>query len=309
MRTVCEVVSRSYAGQRSRALGFMRVSLLTTSIVSGGCCGGGADVQRPLPPETAVPVAVVPAESAPPPFVPDPPPEPTWVTVPGSSFMMGSEEGYEAERPVHEVTVATFEMTRSEITVEQYMACVDAAACRAPDWHHGTCFVRAGSMKGPLPESARQPDHPVVCVIWAQARDYATWIGGRLPSEAEWEWAARGGREPTPDEQPAESTCWNRYHVGPCTVESGDPNEYGLYDMTGSVQEWVEDCWHADYVGAPTDGSAWVSDCPSESRIARGGTWATSKPRRMRPSFRIGDDPYLRSDHRGFRVARSVESE
>jgi formylglycine-generating enzyme required for sulfatase activity len=304
VKAICDVLSRRLARQRSRAQGFVLFSVLTTAIVGGACRSGGDDVQRPPPPETVVPVDVVLSESPPLPIEPDPPPEPTWVAIPGGTFMMGSEDGYEAERPVHEVAVATFEMTRSEITVEQYMACVGAGACRAPDWNNGTCYVQAGAMKGPLPESARQPDHPVVCVIWAQARDYATWIGGRLPSEAEWEWAARGGRDPLPEDEPDETTCWNRYHAGPCTVESGAANGYGLYDMAGSVQEWVEDCWHANYEGAPTDGSAWVTDCPNETRMVRGGTWATSKPRRMRAAFRIGDDPYVRHDHRGFRVVR-----
>ncbi len=222
---------------------------------------------------------------------------------------MGAEDGYEAEKPVHEVTVAPFEMTRSEITVAQYMECVDAGACREPDWHNGTCFVQGGAMKGPLPESYRQPDHPVVCVIWHQARDYAAWVGGRLPSEAEWEWAALGGLDPSGADIVHATTCWNRMGRGLCPVESGAPNGFGLHDMAGSVQEWVADCGHPSYEGAPTDGSAWVSDCPDESRMVRGGAWPTSKPRRMRAAFRIRDDPYLRHDHRGFRVAREAGGE
>jgi formylglycine-generating enzyme required for sulfatase activity len=275
-----------------------------------GCCGGAEETLPPPPVEAPPPESPPPVESATPHVVPPPsPPQPTWIAVPGGTFLMGSEDGYGRERPVHEVTVAPFEMTRSEITVAQYMRCVEARGCRKPDWEHGTCFVDAGSYRGPLSEKSRLPDQPVVCVIWHQARDYAEWIGGRLPSEAEWEWAALGGKDPADVDGVDDSTCWNRRYEGLCTVESGEPNGYGLHDMTGSVQEWMADCYHPTYEGAPADGSAWDSDCPDESRSFRSGTWATSNPRRMRPTFRHGDDPYLLHDHRGFRVVRDGGSE
>jgi len=108
-----------------------------------------------------------------------------WVEIPGGIFMMGSEEGWINELPVHEVSVPSFYMTKTEVTVSQYMACVGAGACGGPiDW----------------PDCKwRQPgrdDHPVDCVTWYDAEEFCAWAGGRLPSEAEWEYAARnGGRE------------------------------------------------------------------------------------------------------------------
>jgi iron(II)-dependent oxidoreductase len=110
---------------------------------------------------------------------------------------MGSDDGNGDEKPVHRVTVPTFEMTKTQVTVDQYKACVDAGACTAPD-SGGACNW-GQSDRG---------KHPINCVDWQQAQAYAQWAGGRLPTEAEWEYAARsGGRDwkyPWGDE---EATC------------------------------------------------------------------------------------------------------
>ena len=104
-----------------------------------------------------------------------------WVQIPGGTFQMGSASGDDDEQPVHTVGVAGFKMMKSEVTVGQYRKCVDAGSCTAPDTGED-CNWNTG-----------REDHPVNCVDWNQAQAFAVWAGGRLPTEAEWEYAARSG--------------------------------------------------------------------------------------------------------------------
>ena len=128
------------------------------------------------------------------------------------------------------------------------------------------------------------PGHPVMRVGWDDVTPYLAWLSMetgkryRLPSEAEWEYAARGGtttRYYTGDSVTREEANYGRYFVGrPVSVGSYAPNPFGLHDMLGNLAEWCEDCWNTDYVGAPADGSAWLTgDC--ERRVLRGGHWAS----------------------------------
>jgi formylglycine-generating enzyme required for sulfatase activity len=114
-----------------------------------------------------------------------------WVPIVGGEFVMGSEVGEGRERPTHRVQVPDFQLMRSEVTNAQYGACVAAGACRPPEYDQCETRVRGIVV---VPEAFRAPDHPVVCVSWTDARAYAAWIGrgARLPTEAEWEFAARG---------------------------------------------------------------------------------------------------------------------
>ena len=228
-----------------------------------------------------------------------------WVRITGGSFFMGSNDGDSDEKPVHRVAVPTFEMSKTQVTVDQYIACVDAGACTEPDTEDYCNWIKSD-----------RGSHPVNCVDWDQAQAFARWVGGRLPSEAEWEYAARsGGRDwkyPWGDEA---ATCEravmydSSYGCGRggtwpvCSKPSGNTT-HGLCDMAGNVWEWVQDWWHDSYNGAPTDGSAWESPTGSY-RVYRGGSW-NYNARAVRAAIRNDDDPRCRYGDLGFRLARSV---
>ena len=176
-------------------------------------------------------------------------------------------------------------------------------------------------------------DHPVVCVNWEDAQGYVDWLSGktgeeyRLPSESEWEYAARGGTTTRrhwgddPDDgcvyaNGADRTAKRRFDawtVADCTdgvvwtspVGAFGGNTFGLYDMLGNVWERVEDCWHDDYDDAPRDGSAWTRGGDCGRRVLRGGAWSAS-PRNLRSANRLRNDAEFRSVSIGFRVARTL---
>jgi formylglycine-generating enzyme required for sulfatase activity len=154
-------------------------------------------------------------------------------------------------------------------------------------------------------------------VSWTDAKQFVAWLADathrpyRLPSEAEWEFAARGGTQTRywwGDElQQGMANCKNCADIAaaeqPIKVGSFKPNPFGLYDMGGSVDQWVEDCWHRSYHGAPSDGSAWVeSDCTSH--VIRSGSWKNDS-RYVRPANRDNYDTSVRYPTHGFRVALS----
>ncbi len=224
-----------------------------------------------------------------------------WVAIPGGTFMMGSDSGDSYEQPVHQVTVPSFEMNRTEVTVAQYQACVDAGVCTEPD--QCGSYYNWGV--------AGREDHPVNCVDWFQAVEFCTWVGGRLPSEAEWEYAARGGGQdityPWGNDSPS---CTYAVMAGVgwgcgmdrtwavCSKPDGNTAQ-GLCDMAGNVREWVQDWYHSDYNGAPSDGSAW--EIPSgSSRVGRGG-WFANVAYSLRASDRLYGGPSGRSYMFGFR--------
>lgn len=229
-----------------------------------------------------------------------------WVLIPGGSFLMGSAE-FPSEKPVHSVTVRSFELGRTEVTNRQYQACVKAGACAPLDMN---C----------LSPAFRGPDQPVVCVPWGQARAFAAWAGGRLPSEAEWEYAARGaggkGRYPWGDAPPScRRVVFGGDPSGPgcgrgstwpvCSKPRGNTKQ-GLCDMGGNVWEWTEDLYHDSYEGAPADGSAWLSGSTGTFRSDRGGQW-DGDAHNLRVFNRDSEDPEIRSERgTGFRVARDI---
>ena len=231
-----------------------------------------------------------------------------WVRIPGGSFSMGSNDGDDDEKPVHTVRLSSFEMSRSEVTFGQYQACVDAGSCTAAHVSDGTCYVKQGGSwsEGTLLGSFQGRDQPVVCVDWEQARAFARWAGGRLPSEAEWEYAARGGqRYAYAGSSEVGAVAWYGENSGDRThdVCGKERNGYGLCDMSGNVWEWLEDAWHGSYSGAPADGSAWTSGEDS-NRVFRGGSWFNTAWS-VRVAFRLrGGVPGRRNDYRGFRLAR-----
>lgn len=232
-----------------------------------------------------------------------------WVEIPGGSFTMGctpkDTECDADEHPPHAVKVAAFALAATETTNAQYRQCVEAGRCEA------TSPQRAF-------DDPAQREHPVVLVSWEDAVTFCEWVGGRLPSEAEWECAARGGNEgwkfpwgkqvPTwKEKRPAGGVFLHDDRwPGTAPVGSYPANGYGLYDMAGNVWEHVQDRWHDDYLGAPDSAIAWESGTDPR-RVLRGGSWCEA-PGSLRVSHRDGGAPAARFGNDGFRCARTGAS-
>ncbi len=231
---------------------------------------------------------------------------PVWVAVPGGTFVMGSAVHDADEAPAHEVAVQGFEMMRTEVTVAMFEDCVEAGRCAEP----GTGYVGCNW------DEPGKDDHPVNCVDWQLASDYCSWMGARLPTEAEWEYAARSGGlstlYPWGDDEPtcALAVLWERIYVESsgcdedgtwrvCMKRSGNTAQ-GLCDMAGNVSEWVLDWYHDSYAGAPADGSAWVLPA-TDLRVKRGGSFMSQDPDLLRAGARFGDVPANRLETSGFR--------
>jgi formylglycine-generating enzyme required for sulfatase activity/class 3 adenylate cyclase len=223
-------------------------------------------------------------------------PEPEMNPLRGGSFAMGSNEDI-SEKPVHQVTIKPFAISKFPVSVREWNECAVAKACG---------FVATG-----------KDDAPVTNVSWSDAKQFVAWLAGatrkayRLPSEAEWEYAARGGTQTKywwgDQFQSGMANCKNCSDIvateQPVKVGSFKPNPFGLYDMGGGVDQWVEDCWHKNYQGAPADGSAWAeSQCPSH--VIRSGSWRNDA-RYVRSSNRDSYDTDVRYPTHGFRVALS----
>jgi formylglycine-generating enzyme required for sulfatase activity len=221
------------------------------------------------------------------------------VAIAGGSFAMGSNDDL-SERPIHRVSVKPFAMSKSPITVRDWNACAEAKAC-------------------PFTATGRE-NAPITDISWNDAKQFVTWLSQvtqkpyRLPSEAEWEYAARGGTQTAywwgDQFQVGMVNCKNCLNPAPgeqpLNVGSLKPNPFGLHDMGGGVDQWVEDCWHKNYQGAPSDGSAWTADGDCTSRVIRSGSWRNDA-RSARPASRDRYDAVVRYPTHGFRVALSRE--
>ncbi len=256
-----------------------------------------------------------------------------FVDIPAGSFFMGSckpaadqsvsatacpsgasndPEAYADETPQHRVTVVAFQMGRTAVTLGQFRR-----------------FIEQGGHTELLDADFRRANEgqgdstPVVWVSWQDAQAFVEWLNQtkpkndhgryRLPSEAEWEYAARGGSKTTTRYYFGDATgkriglfAWYDKNAGnrQRAVGGKKPNGYGLYDMLGNVWEWTEDCWNDGYQGAPADGSAWTQgDC--SKRIVRGGSWF-DVPIYLRSAARFGDRATRRINYDGFRVVRAL---
>ena len=236
---------------------------------------------------------------------------PEMVVIPAGRFRMGCVSGGDDcdrnERPVHEVDVASFALSKYEVTFEDYERFVAAKGHRWPDaegWGRG--------------------DRPVINVSWDDAVAYASWLSEetgeeyRLPSESEWEYAARAGTTTRyswgPDLGRNRGNCfrcgsrWDADRTAP--VGSFAANPWGLHDVHGNVDEWVQDCWHGNYRGAPADGSAWQRSrgCGfgPDLRVYRGGSWSGYWTY-LRSANRRGTAAGSRYNHVGFRVSRTLD--
>jgi len=231
---------------------------------------------------------------------------PELVEIPSGAFERGSpssEPGHRgSEGPVTRVAIrAKFAIGRYPVTFGEWDQCVRDGACKhVPNdrgWGRGT--------------------GPVFYVSWNDTRDFLAWLAAksgktyRLPSEAEWEYAARAGARtayPWGDDVGHKMAncrgCSDDASDRTTPVGSFPPNRFNLFDMHGNVWQWVADCWNASFAGAPGDGSPWLSgECGNA--VIRGGAWGLS-PEDIRSARRDGDNKNLRSGRRGFRIARDL---
>lgn len=231
---------------------------------------------------------------------------PEMLVIPDGRFEMGSlpkEEGrFDDEGRRHTVTIAqAFALGKYAVTFDEWDAFAAATGAPQPD-----------------DESWGRGRRPVINVSWDDAQSYAAWLSKntgktyRLPSEAEWEYAARAGsqtRYPWGDAAgknqanfDGSGSHWSNKQTAP--VGSFAANRFGLHDMIGNVWEWAQDCWNESYGGAPDDGQAWeAGDCLR--RVVRGGSWSSS-PQVARVANRYWYGPAFRSSILGFRLARTL---
>jgi formylglycine-generating enzyme required for sulfatase activity len=273
-------------------------------------------VQAPAPPP---PVVSAPAEAETPKVAPaapkstrkvatgdgfkDCPTCPEMVAISPGQFVMGDNRGDRSERPAHRVRLSKpFAIGRYEVTVGQWSECVKAGDCKTV-----SANIRTSD------------DAPIRDVSWDDAHDYVRWLSKltgqpyRLPTEAEWEYTARAGSSTTywwgNKMVPGKANCkdcggqWDQKL--PAEIGSYEPNPFGVYDMNGNVWEWVRDCWHRNYSGAPDDGSSW--DEPGCTvKVIRGGSWRNDKTY-VHSASRFKYDNYVRYLLNGFRVAKSMD--
>ncbi|MGD2100192.1 MAG: SUMF1/EgtB/PvdO family nonheme iron enzyme [Desulfobacterales bacterium] len=251
---------------------------------------------------------------------------PQMIVVPAGEFNMGSpnkEKGRnKSEEPLHKVRIAQpFAVGISEVTFNEWDACVKAQGCKE---------------NRPKDEGLGRGKQPVINLSWKDAQGYVTWLRRetnkpyRLLSEAEWEYVTRAqthtprfwrndntGRDPacdyanvhdltskSPDIPWQHHECKDGFDRA-APIKQFKPNSFGLYDTLGNVWEWVEDCWHVDYKGAPGDGSAWTHGSDCRFRILRGGSWK-SEPKQVRSAYRWKTMDSIQRKTYGFRVARNL---
>jgi formylglycine-generating enzyme required for sulfatase activity len=235
--------------------------------------------------------------------------------VPAGPFEMGSYDGADDEQPVHTVALDVFYMDQYEVTNSQYAICVDAGIC---DPTTDTTAFESSYSRRIYYGNPEYADYPVIYANWYEAQKYCEWRGARLPTEAEWEKAARGGLEgksyPWGNESPlCESGAKNGAKFdddGVCNdtdteqVGGFSPNGYGLYDMAGNVWEWVSDFYDADYyASSPANNPSGPED--GSYPVVRGGSW-NSRADRLSVSDRRFNDPKSGALDSGFRCARDV---
>lgn len=285
-------------GLVSLAVVFLACVVISMNISCGGSSGGGDsddDNESSVPPGMAL--------------------------IPSGCFDMGDhfdESGGNDELPVHQVCITSdFYMDMHEVTNSEYKECVDAGACSAPS---KTKSYTRNNYYG----NTTYQDFPVIYVTYSQAQNYCSWAGKRLPTEAEWEYAARGGlsgkRYPNGDSiscteanygrYDSSYDCWNYDGLANDThrVKSYEPNGYGLYDMAGNVEERVNDWFDPDYYQYCVDHNI-VNDPQGPSsgsqRVLRGGPWKLN-PEHQRVANRGHHFPTLSNFSVGFRCAKDA---
>jgi formylglycine-generating enzyme required for sulfatase activity len=223
------------------------------------------------------------------------------VEIPAGQFLMGSEGRNDNEKPRHTVYLDAFWIDQTEVTNGMYAECVAAGSCTPP--RHTSSYTRRNYY-----DDNQYADYPVIYVDWNQANTYCQWAGGRLPTEAEWEKAARGtdGRTyPWGEQSP---TC-SLTNFGGCKGDTAAVGSYpqgaslyGVLDMAGNVWEWVAD-WYSEtyYMGSPSENPQ--GPASGETRVVRPGSWRDNG-RNVRSSARGRSVPGSAGSNIGFRCAR-----
>ncbi len=259
---------------------------------------------------------------------------PEMIVIPAGSIRIGASfaEGGDDEWPIHDVVISRpLAVGKYEVTKFEFAMFVEAAkhsigfSCRylaEVDWEEGVSWHYPG-----FPQTNRDP---VVCVNWEDAKAYVAWLSQktgetyRLPSEAEWEYAARAGAadryffgnsvsklcqygngvDASSSFKWQNKKCKDGYGARTAPAGSFLPNKFGLYDTIGNVWEWLDDCWNDGYVGAPADGTSWATgDC--SNRGTRGGSWLND-PRFLRSAHRNRLFNAYRKYNTGIRVVREI---
>lgn len=246
-----------------------------------------------------------------------------FVNIPAGSFVMGSctarddklpasikspcahpeTEGTPHEMPQHRVRLNAFQMGKTEVTLAQFKRFIQATHNTTLTDHEFNRYNAYGD------------DAPVVQISWNEVQTYIHWLNAtgsgyhyRLPSEAEWEYACRaGGKARYCGGTTIGAIAWHSGNsdLHPHAVAGKRANAWGLHDMSGNVWEMVADCWHDSYVGAPVDGSAWISNCDGEGHLLRGGSLADAAVF-ARATLRFNhSEPDARTNDNGFRLVRT----
>lgn len=302
--------------------------LIFLSAAAATACNGPETESPPTPSGTPAPAAS--------PAPPDDPRFKDMMFIPGGVLLMGAEDEMPFEAPVHEARIDAFWIDKFEVTVAEFQRFVEATGYRTEAEKFGWSGVfdiktgawtrvdRADWRRPDGPASKAAPDEPVTQVSWNDAHEYAKWAGKRLPTEAEWEYAARGGLtgkryiwgdELRPGGHPAANWWQGRFpsyntgedgFLGRAPVGKFPPNGYGLYDMTGNVWEWCSDWFDPDYYSrSPRDNPQGPDE--GEERAMRGGSWLCSENfcTNFRPAARSHATPDSGLNNLGFRCVRS----
>ncbi|MEN0050058.1 MAG: SUMF1/EgtB/PvdO family nonheme iron enzyme [Bacteroidota bacterium] len=258
--------------------------------------------------------------------------EPEMVFVKGGQFWMGYKAGrdgedknMEASKPLTKVSIRDFHIGKYPVTNEEYCAFLnDYGSERVKDGEHQGQIMIADhkwglQLAGKWKAKRGYDKHPVIRVSWYGASEYCKWLSQKtgknyhLPSEAQWEYAARGGWESEDfmyaGSNDLDEVAWHYESSKRSTQKVGTrpkSNELGIYDMSGNVWEWCTDCWYESYEGLPKDGSAYLvkdkGDC--SRRVLRGGSWVSYVTRYLRSADRYRCDSNVRDFNYGFRVAQ-----
>jgi formylglycine-generating enzyme required for sulfatase activity len=258
------------------------------------------------------------------------------ILVPAGSFHMGSPDSSQDadpdEHPQHAVTLSSYCIDRTEVTVAAYAACAATGACRpAPEAVNWSAYTPEDALRyGRWCNRSDRPDHPINCIDWELAAAYCAWRGGRLPTEAEWEYAARGSDDrvyPWGNEAPdvkrlnlCGRECaalaardlhdeWKPIYdaddgwatTAPVGSYPDGASPFGVLDMAGNVWEWTDD-WHGPYPATPQVDPR--GPATATSRVSRGAGWASRGPTRARAADRNWLDPKSRDCDLGFRCVQ-----